>query len=118
MIEHLSFEEACRSFQEWGRVLRPGGYLILTCPDLTAVALHWVKLSVKHRFKSYAAKRDYALKMIYGSQERSGMFHRSGYDRFQLETALARHGLAVEFSYPPYPPRSTPSLLIIARKTK
>lgn len=116
MIEHLSFEEAARAFQEWARVIKPGGYLILTCPDVTALALLWVRRTIQNRFGSRSERRDYILKMIYGSQEREGMFHRSGYDRAQLEKILARCGFGVEFFHTPYPPRTTPSLLIIARR--
>lgn len=116
MIEHLSFDEAGRAFQEWARVLKPGGYLVLSCPDLTGVALLWMKRTIQNRFGRRPERRDYILKMIYGSQEREGMFHKSGYDRAQMEKALARYGLGVEFSYTPYPPRTTPSLVIVARK--
>lgn len=118
MIEHLSFAEADQALREWNRALKPGGYLVMTCPDMTAVAWYWLKLRAKHWYKSQSPNRAYALKMIYGSQEHGGMFHKSGYDRADLQERLPRFGFSVEFAYTPYPHRATPSLLVIARKKK
>ncbi len=117
MIEHLSFEDASRAIAEWSRVLKKGGYLIITCPDITAVALHWVKLAFWRSVGRCIEERSYALKMFYGSQEHSGMFHKSGYDRYILSHILSQHGLYVEYTHTPYPRRMTPSLLVIARKS-
>ncbi len=116
MIEHLSFEDASDAIAEWARVLKPGGYLIITCPDMTRVALHWVKLALLRLVGRGSEERNYALKMFYGSQEHVGMFHRSGYDRHVLSQILLLHGLNVEFAHTPYPRRTTPSLLVIAKK--
>jgi hypothetical protein len=112
----LSFEDASRAIAEWARVLKRGGCLIVTCPDVTAVALLWIKLAFRNVVRRCAEERDYARKMLFGSQEHAGMFHRSGYDRQLLSQLLSQHGLNVEFAHTPYPRRSTPSLLVIARK--
>jgi len=170
MIEHLSFDEADKAFKEWVRVLKKGGYLIITCPNMSGIAFHWLKVTIlcwfthiyelvgepgKKLFSSllikawYIFRRDvlrhmpessttgaishqeaslplwlrscseqhsYALKMIYGSQEHDGMFHKSGYDRFRVKQLLTRYSFTIEFFHTPYPLRSTPSLLVIARK--
>lgn len=107
MLEHLSFSEAENAFQEWRRVLRSGGRLIITCPDLNRMALKWVLRP---------SKRTKLLPMLYGSQEHPGMFHRSGYNKEILFDMLARHDIAPEFFYAPYPARSTPSLIVIGRR--
>lgn len=109
MIEHLSFDEAERAIAEWCRVLKVGATLVITCPDLPEVLRLWLSSS-RH------ADRRYASRMIYGSQEHPGMFHRSGYDRRHLRELLDQCGFDVEFTYSPYPKRPTPSLLVIARK--
>ena len=109
MIEHLSFEESDKGMSEWARVLKPGGRLVITCPDMDAVLRHWLTSRHGERF-------GYAIQMIYGSQEHSGMFHRSGYNLKFLAERLVRHGLDVEFTYAPYPRRQTPFFILIARK--
>lgn len=109
MIEHLSFEEADRAFREMARVLEVGGHLVLTCPDITRIARRWMRQSDDERWSS-------TIKMIYGSQEHEGMFHKSGYDAGKLRTVLEAHGFEVLLTYTPYPARPTPSLLAIARR--
>jgi predicted SAM-dependent methyltransferase len=116
-IEHLSFADTDNALKEWARVTRPGGYLIVTCPDMTSIAVTLLKLTIRQWGGLYSEKKQYPLKMVYGTQEHEGMFHKSGYNRFTLSRLLARHGFCVEFFYTPYPRRSTPSLLIIAKKT-
>lgn len=109
MLEHLSFEQAEQGMREWSRVLAPGGYLAVTCPDLPAVLRRWLR-------SGHARRWDYGIRMIYGSQEHPGMFHRSGYDRRRLEDLLQQHNLDPIFSYAPYPKRTTPSLLVMGQK--
>ncbi|WP_431065178.1 class I SAM-dependent methyltransferase [Methylotuvimicrobium sp.] len=109
MIEHLSFKEALIGIKEWARVLKIGGYLIITCPNIHRVLLKWF---LARRYWKY----EYIIKMIYGPQEHEGMFHKSAYDKQRFVELLAPHNIDVEFSYTPYPNRPTPSLLIIARK--
>jgi len=130
MIEHLSFAQADRAMSEWARVLKPGGLLVVTCPNLDLVARRWLVDKYRRPF-NYAVKKyllrkklnpfydtryDYTVQMFYGSQEHDGMFHKSGYDPRQLAKLLARHGLHTEFVKTPYPYQPTPSLLLIARK--
>jgi predicted SAM-dependent methyltransferase len=130
MIEHLSFSQAERAMSEWARVLRPGGLLVVTCPNLDLVAKKWLVDKYRRPFnfmvKKYLLRRDvgefydtrydYTIKMFYGSQEHEGMFHKSGYDPRQLARLLAKHGMVTEFVKTPYPFQPTPSMLVIARK--
>jgi len=118
MIEHLSFAEFEIALKEWFRVLRPEGYLIISCPDITSVSARWLWLAIKNKFVPCADERLYTLKMIYGSQEHNGMFHKSGYDKSHLKMLLEKWGFIVKFAYSPYPKRRTPSLLVIAKKYK
>jgi len=118
MIEHLSFTEVERALGEWSRVLKPGGFLVLTCPDITRVCAEWLKNTLMDRMGNRQAELDYVLQMMVGSQEHAGMFHKSHYDAGRMRRLLPRHGFEVEFSYSPFPARLTPSLLTIARKLK
>lgn len=110
MIEHLAIEEAKLGIAEWSRVLKKGGYLILTCPNINAVLIKWF---LARRYWKY----EYIIKMIYGPQEHDGMFHKSAYDSKRLRELLQPQGMNVEFTYTPYPHRPTPSLLVIAKKS-
>lgn len=109
MIEHLSFTEAAAAVREWARVLRPGGWIIITCPNLDWVIKKWQASVDEERW-------GYVIKMIFGSQEHEGMFHRSGYNEGRMRRLLGSHGIQVEFAFTPYPQRPTPSLLVIGRK--
>lgn len=107
MIEHLSFADAGAALGEWWRVLRPGGYLILTCPDLDKIARRWGR-------EPWGPRKKRMLQMLYGSQEHEGMFHLSGYNREHMGELLGDRGFRVLFSFSSYPSRPTPSLLTIA----
>src|SRR5687767_5868129 len=59
MVEHLSFADAELALDEMSRVLRVGGHLVLTCPDLTQLARRWLRQSELQRFGQ-------TIQMIYG----------------------------------------------------
>ena len=113
MIEHLSFEDAKLGVQEWARVLKNGGYLVITCPNLDFVAKLWLK----YKDSENKEMREYVLKMIYGEQDHLGLFHVYGYNEKTLSELLCCNGFEIDFTYTPYPrSRKTPSMLIIAHK--
>ncbi|MDD5169200.1 MAG: methyltransferase domain-containing protein [Syntrophales bacterium] len=118
MIEHLSFSDTAKAMTEWNRVLRPGGLLIITCPDLTRICRKWIMFTILYPFFPLPEKLDYIVKMMVGSQEHDGMFHKNSFDERRLSRLLADHGFKKDFSLAPYPYRPTPSLLMIARKNK
>jgi len=118
MIEHLSFADTEKAFKEWHRVLRPRGILVITCPDITRLCVKWLKYSMLNRIFPCPKKMDYLVRMFVGSQKNDGMFHKSVFDYKRLSRVLSRHGFAVEFSFAPFPQRPTPSMLVIARKSK
>ena len=109
LMEHFSFAQVQKAFQEWARVLKPGGFLVMTCPDLNQVIRKWRRANTDEQ-------REKTLQMIYGSQEHEGMFHKSGYDLRRVTQLLTQHGFALKYHYAPYPSRSTPSLLVVARR--
>ncbi len=85
VLEHLSFNDVPPTLKEIHRVLRPGGRVIIDVPDLEAVLRHWLKLPEKQRW-------GFALMEIYGSQERDGQFHRTGFTEARLRQDLMDAG--------------------------
>lgn len=114
MLEHLNAEEGLLALAEWHRVLRPGGRLVITCPDLDRVARMWIRSSHQVRFRRPQSP---VVAMIYGSQEHPGMYHKWGYNRHSLRETLEEIGFDVETQITPFPAyRPTPSMLTVAVK--
>lgn len=109
LIEHLSAADLDRVLAEWRRVLKPDGLLIVSAPDLETVLKRWLAMGERERWGS-------GIKMIYGSQEHEGMFHKSGFTPHRLAAVLRPAGLHREWYYRGYPRRPTPSFIAIARK--
>ena len=116
MIEHLSFNDTALVLTEWNRVLRDRGLIVLTFPDISAIALEWIKYSLVYPVFPRPEKLDYIVKMLVGSQEHEGMYHKNAYDIRRMSRILSKYGFSVEFTYYRYPRRATPSRLVIARK--
>jgi len=109
LIEHLSVADLDKALAEWARVLKSGGLLIVSAPDLEAVLRRWLAMDEHERW-------GYGIKMIYGSQEHEGMFHKNGFTPVRLAEVLTPFGFVLEWSYRGYPRRPTPSFIAIARK--
>ena len=109
LIEHLSAADLDRALAEWARVLKPDGLLVVSAPDLETVLKRWLAMNERERW-------DYGIKMIYGSQEHEGMFHKNGFTPHRLAKVLRSVGLYQEWYYRGYPRRPTPSFIAIARK--
>jgi hypothetical protein len=52
------------------------------------------------------------MKMLYGSQEHAGMFHKSGFTSTTLPELFREVGFQTIVDFTPFPKRSTPSLLV------
>jgi SAM-dependent methyltransferase len=126
MIEHLTIREAEIALAEWRRVMIPGAFLVITCPDITRMCITWLWLTMQHEFAlrftprraaPLAQERESVLRMFVGPQSYPGMVHQSGYDQTRMRELLVRHAFRVDFAYTGFPDRPTPSLLVIARAT-
>lgn len=115
LFEHLSFEDSGRALREWHRVLRRDGYLVITCPNLTWVAVRWLCQTLLGAV-GFKTQRDGTERMFYGPQTNPGMFHRAGYDRSSILKLLHENGFRSSLVFTPYPERPTPSMIVIAVK--
>lgn len=79
LIEHFDYFEAFNLFKEWYRVLKPGGLLIVECPDLRKVAKAFLDNSIPF---------DALYVCLYGEPYKSGQAHHYGWFREQLEWVL------------------------------
>lgn len=116
MIEHLDFSSVRKALAEWNRVLCAGGILVVTCPEFRLIAWKWCLYSFFSRFMHNDGKLNRLEKMIVGSQEHDGMYHRSVFDRVTLPQLLSRYGFESHLVFARYPLRTTPSMVIIAQK--
>ena len=83
VLEHLSFEQADAALSVWHRKLKPGGHIIISVPDMDACCRLWLKTGDERRDEAGSVSR-----MIFGSQEHEGMFHKSGYTAARLARQL------------------------------
>jgi predicted SAM-dependent methyltransferase len=117
VLEHLSFLEVNQFLTICKKIMcsEKNATLILTSPDMKKVC----KLLQNKRFHKCDGNDclPYVWKMIYGSQEHEGMYHKSGFTQEYLEMKLQEFGFHIVFSYSPFPQRSTPSLCVIAQST-
>lgn len=119
LFEHFSFYEAQRALAEWYRVLRPGGILVIECPDLVALCRAFVEANEYERFQSN--KGHWALiHHIYGNQrgrtqeEQLSQTHKSGYSPLRLEEMLI--GVGFSEIYDEIPVKETPGSYVMRYK--
>ena len=78
MLEHLDYSETTNALTTWYSVLKEGGILRLSVPDLERVFAHYF----------YHRDLDTLMHMIYGSQRHEFDFHKNGWDFNRLKRFL------------------------------
>lgn len=98
-IEHLYLDQAVPALQEWRRVLRPQGFLLLVCPDLQAAA-EWIAQD-RLLDVAYAGITPYDIVFSHQGLVRQGreaghsfMEHKSGYTLSLLLSLVGQAGFA------------------------
>ncbi len=93
LIEHLSYSELRSTFREWYRVLKPGGRLLIECPDLIENMKIFLQSDYKKRWLWYKGEFPYGrLAAFYGNQFHDGQFHKNGFDKERLFNLLDSMG--------------------------
>jgi len=98
-IEHLYPHDVPLALREFWRVLKPEGFVIITCPDLQSVCAQVAANRLLEPAYMSSAGPIAPLDILYGlrsalAQGHSGMAHRTGFTRDSLQTALQTAGFA------------------------
>jgi SAM-dependent methyltransferase len=112
MFEHLSKNECDVALNEWFRILRPGGFLVISTCDMEKILTGFPYEMTKINVYAWRA----VFWMIYGSQQHPGQFHKSGHTPDLLDADLKKHGFLVKEIIPMFPPRPTPTFTILGQK--
>ena len=96
-VEHLYAHEVPVAFAEFLRVLKPGGFVLLTMPDLQAVAEHIAKGNLEEPLYQSPAGPVTPIDVVYGYRPavaRGNLFmaHRTGFTADTLRTKLEAAG--------------------------
>ncbi len=90
ILEHFSHRETQSILNEWARVLKPGGELIIRCPSL--------RLQV-NAYVNGIWNADVASYMIFGGQTNPGDYHCVAFDEQSIKDKLHKSGLIVTEFY-------------------
>jgi len=83
VLEHLTHDEAKRAVWWWSCLLREGGRLLLTVPNLEWAFVNWDR------------DRHTAMRVLYGGQNNGLDFHKWGYTPHTLHKLLTHNGFRV-----------------------
>jgi ubiquinone/menaquinone biosynthesis C-methylase UbiE len=84
IIEHFSFSEGQKVLNEWYRVLKPGGKLILETPDLLATCQRFVNSDEQFRITLYGH--------LFAYPDLPGQIHKFLFTETQLRCQLGWAG--------------------------
>jgi hypothetical protein len=98
-LEHLYGHDVIPALREFVRVLAPGGFALVTCPDLAAISRHILQHGDESIAYQSAAGPIRPIDMLYGHNQsiadgRPSMAHRTGF----TATRLARVAIAAGFA--------------------
>jgi len=96
VLEHLDKSNARKALREWFRLLIPGGFCVVTVPDLEYHARQLLDPDGRSQFVN-TGNFEHAMAGFYGWQEKGAhMEHRWGYTRKTLTAEMAAAGFAVK----------------------
>ena len=90
LIEHIDTLKIDNLIQDWFRILKPGGKLIIECPDLEKIAVHI--LNQRFRNSDRELWEMYTVYGIFGEQtENAWMRHQWAYTPDSMAELLSKH---------------------------
>jgi len=98
-LEHLEAHQVGPALAEWRRVLAPGGFAVITCPDLQAVCAMVARDQLTQPIYQARSGPISALDILYGHRPalaagNTHMAHRCGFTESLLAASLRRAGFA------------------------
>lgn len=99
MVEHISYSDFLKALQEWKRVLKKGGRLIIRCPNFEKCLQNWLDANYEKRW----GKNNEGINFITGAQNKGlGHRHRNLFTIKRLRNLVSRIGFKVleAHSYP------------------
>lgn len=110
VLEHFTCIEAQDCLEEWKRVLKPGGKLVVCCPSIDVLMEEWAASG-----KETSTFNDIMGK-IYAMHDKAGMGHKWGYTLQSLALAIYGAGFHILQLWQHFPPRPTPNCTVYAVK--
>ena len=103
-LEHLYPHEVPQALAEFRRVLKPGGYAVITCPDLQSVCERVAADQLTEPAYESPAGPIAAIDILYGHRDsiaagKTFMAHRSGFTQRVLTGSLQAAGFALVLPY-------------------
>jgi len=99
VLEHVAHEEVLRTLRTWRRVLKPGGDLYVSVPDIDRIvriyAANWEHFQTRPNAPWIG--------LIYGGQLDRFDFHKTGFNLCWMTELLERAGFADVSEYPHAP---------------
>ena len=96
VLEHLKPYDVSLALERWYALLKPGGEIFLSVPDMVGTA----KLLIDAHNADDPHKMDFCLRHIYGRQEDQYSCHYAGYTKDKLAWLLFRAGFRRVDDYP------------------
>lgn len=87
-LEHNGYHGVHKTLSEWFRVLKPGGMVFISVPDLEVLARLYLDPAASANFE----KRWMLTMMMFGGQADEYDFHKIGFSFQLLERLLLAHG--------------------------
>lgn len=82
LIEHYAYTEHKEVLTEWWRILKPGGMLVIECPNIDVCMQFFLSNYGGQRWNFWRAT-------IYGLQSHPGQFHKSGLNHEYMNALLS-----------------------------